>query len=86
MGCRSYGYKLQVVITTPETAMALEAAPGARKHKNALLQVQWDAVVIDEAHKCKNYDSKFTSLLRDEYCYRSCFLLTGTPLQNNIGI
>ena len=31
----------------------------------------------------KNYDSKLTTTLREEYSYRNTLLLTGTPLQNN---
>lgn len=80
---KSAGYKLEVVITTPETALAYDAKDSFRGGRE-LSKIHWDAVIIDEAHKCKNYDSKFTSVLREEYSYRSCLLLTGTPLQNNV--
>lgn len=63
--------------------MALDSKSGFRTSRE-LSKIEWEAVVIDEAHKIKNYDSKFTSLLREEYSYRSSLLLTGTPLQNNI--
>lgn len=81
------GYKLEVVITTPETCMAADNAgnknaPNARI-KRELSKIQWDCIIIDEAHKLKNYDSKMSAVLRDEYSYLNCLLLTGTPLQNN---
>jgi hypothetical protein len=37
------------------------------------------------AHKLKNYDSKLSCTLRNEYTYQNSLLLTGTPLQNNTG-
>merc|ERR1711871_1470529 len=48
-----------------------------------LAQIEWDVLIVDEAHKLKNHNSKFTSTIRDEFSYQSCLLLTGTPLQNN---
>jgi hypothetical protein len=42
-----------------------------------LSKIQWDVIVVDEAHKLKNYDSKLSSALRDEYHYQNCLLLTG---------
>ena len=43
----------------------------------------WGMVVVDEAHRLKNHDSKLTMALRDEYYFDHCVLMTGTPLQNN---
>ena len=43
-----------------------------------LSKIHWDLVIIDEAHKLKNYDSKFTSTMREEYVYEHVVLLTGT--------
>lgn len=78
------GYKLEVVITTPETAAAFDSKTSSRNNRE-LSKIQWNAIVVDEAHKMKNHDSKFNTVIREEYKYHSCLLLTGTPLQNNIG-
>ncbi len=74
------GYKIEVVITTPETCM-LSDSPN--NNKRELSKIYWEMVIVDEAHKLKNHDSKISSALRSEFSYRQCVLLTGTPLQNN---
>ncbi len=74
------GYKIEVVITTPETCVAYDDKSGAKRE---LSRIPWDIIIVDEAHKLKNYDSKLSSTLRDDYTFKSCVLLTGTPLQNN---
>lgn len=76
------GYKVEVVITTPETCIATDEKTNGRA-KRVLSRIGWDVVIVDEAHKLKNYESKLSSTLREEYSYRNCVLLTGTPLQNN---
>ncbi len=73
------GHKLEVVVATPETCMTADNS----KLKKDLAKICWDLIIIDEAHKIKNYDSKLSICLRDEFDYRNCLLLTGTPLQNN---
>ena len=80
----SKGYKMQVVITTPETCMVPDRkSTNGRSLCRELSAIQWDVIVVDEAHKLKNYDSKLSCTLRNEYSYQNCLLLTGTPLQNN---
>jgi SNF2 family DNA or RNA helicase len=74
------GFKLEVVVTTPETCLSYDNKAMTRRE---LSKIRWDFVIIDEAHKIKNYDSKLTSTLRDDYEYESSLLLTGTPLQNS---
>jgi SNF2 family DNA or RNA helicase len=78
------GYKLEVVITTPETLTGNDSRNSSRIVRE-LAKIAWDVVVVDEAHKIKNHDSKFTSVLRDEFTFKACALLTGTPLQNAMG-
>jgi superfamily II DNA or RNA helicase len=71
-----------VVITTPETCTAFDN-PKASRLTRELSKVHWDMLIVDEAHKLKNYSSKLSTTLRDEYSYSNCVLLTGTPLQNS---
>ncbi len=77
------GYKMQVVITTPETCLLSDDSKAGRLRKE-LANVHWDLLVVDEAHKLKNYNSRITATLREEFIYANTLLLTGTPLQNNV--
>ena len=67
-------WMVQVVITTPEMLVADDA--------NELEAVNWEVLVVDEAHRLKNHNSKLAVTLR-----KGCFkfhhkiLLTGTPIQ-----
>merc|ERR1719225_997525 len=45
--------------------------------------VQWEILVVDEAHRLKNNQSKFFKVLAG-YAINYKMLLTGTPLQNNL--
>jgi len=45
--------------------------------------VQWEILVVDEAHRLKNNQSKFFRILAG-YALNYKMLLTGTPLQNNL--
>ena len=45
--------------------------------------VDWDVLVVDEAHRLKSNNSKFFRTLFD-YSIKFKLLLTGTPLQNNL--
>lgn len=50
---------------------------------NELKKISWHYFVIDEAHRIKNEESQFSGHVRElKTDYR--FLLTGTPLQNNL--
>ncbi|PAA78378.1 hypothetical protein BOX15_Mlig006386g1, partial [Macrostomum lignano] len=48
-----------------------------------LNSVEWAALVVDEAHRLKNNQSKFFRVL-SSYDIKYKLLLTGTPLQNNL--
>ena len=75
----NYGSKLECVITSPEAAVALDKAAGpGQRARRELSKIHWDVVVVDEAHKLKNYDSKLSTTLREEFSYGACALLTGT--------
>lgn len=47
-----------------------------------LRSVAWSSVVVDEAHKLKNANSK-SRIIVDSLEYEHLALLTGTPMQNN---
>ena len=48
-----------------------------------LSSVDWSILVVDEAHRLKNNQSKFFKIL-NSYKINHKLLLTGTPLQNNL--
>lgn len=47
--------------------------------------VPWDMVIVDEAHRLKNSKSKLYTTLSEEVTFGNCLLLTGTPIQNDVG-
>lgn len=63
--------KFEVLLTTYETVL----------RDNDLSTIQWECMIIDEAHRLKNSESKLLKVIRS---YQSSFkiLLTGTPIQN----
>ena len=66
-----------MVITTPEMLVTEDFLE--------LTAVQWEVLVVDEAHRLKNHTSKLASNLRHErFHFGSTLLLTGTPIQNNM--
>lgn len=66
-----------VVICTPEMLVAEDA--------NELAALPWEVLVVDEAHRLKNHNSKLAMTLRkDLFSFRHKILLTGTPIQNDM--
>ncbi|MUV39655.1 putative ATP-dependent helicase YqhH [Lentibacillus sp. JNUCC-1] len=52
-------------------------------HREQILDIEYDFVLIDEAHKLKNHQTKnytFARSIRKKYC----LLLTATPVQNKL--
>ncbi|KAK1326425.1 CHD3-type chromatin-remodeling factor PICKLE [Acorus calamus] len=68
-------YKFNVLLTTYE--MILADSPHLRG-------VPWEVLIVDEGHRLKNSSSKLFTLL-NTFSFQHRVLLTGTPLQNNIG-
>ena len=67
----------QVVITTPECLTSDDYSE--------LQAVDWEVLVVDEAHRLKNHASKLAVNLRnDNFQFANILLLTGTPIQNNM--
>ena len=66
-----------VVICTPEMLTAEDS--------NELAAVNWEVLVVDEAHRLKNHNSKLATTLRKNlFSFNHKVLLTGTPIQNDM--
>jgi SNF2 family DNA or RNA helicase len=47
-----------------------------------LANVEWEVLVVDEAHRLKNHNSRLATNLRDRrFNFAHTLLLTGTPIQ-----
>uniref|UniRef100_A0A8B9TFN5 DNA helicase n=1 Tax=Anas platyrhynchos TaxID=8839 RepID=A0A8B9TFN5_ANAPL len=66
--------KFHVLLTSYELITIDQAALGS---------IRWACLVVDEAHRLKNNQSKFFRVLNG-YKIEHKLLLTGTPLQNNL--
>lgn len=54
-----------------------------KPHRDNILKLDFDMVIVDEAHKLKNHKTlnyQFVRSLKKKYC----LLLTATPIQNNL--
>lgn len=51
--------------------------------QSIIKKIQWECLIVDEAHRLKNNDSKFFKVC-SQFSSKHIILLTGTPLQNNI--
>lgn len=72
---RSTSYKFNVLLTTYEMILV---------DCTYLRGIPWEVLVVDEGHRLKNAGSKLFSML-NTFSFQHRVLLTGTPLQNNIG-
>jgi chromodomain-helicase-DNA-binding protein 4 len=72
---KSLAYKFHVILTTYEMVLV---------DSNHLRGVPWEVLVVDEGHRLKNSSSKLFGML-NTFSFQHRVLLTGTPLQNNIG-
>ncbi|CAI4211781.1 unnamed protein product [Parascedosporium putredinis] len=68
--------KFQVLLTTYEYII---------KDRPILSKIKWFHMIIDEGHRMKNTQSKLTATIQGYYHTRFRLILTGTPLQNNLG-
>ena len=73
--------KFQVLITTYDDLV---------RDYEELAEVPWRCVIVDEAHRLRNVNSKLLECMRSvvtkgqvSYGYQHRVLMTGTPLQNN---
>ena len=63
-----------IILTTFECSM---------KEKAALSSINYEYLIIDEAHRLKNDQAKFSMVVR-KFNSKHRLLLTGTPFQNNL--
>ncbi|CAD8047864.1 unnamed protein product [Paramecium primaurelia] len=66
--------KFNVLITSYDIAIIDQAI---------IKKINWECLIIDEAHRLKNNDSKFFKVC-SQFSSQHIILLTGTPLQNNL--
>ncbi|USD81405.1 DEAD/DEAH box helicase [Bacillus safensis] len=66
-----------VVVSSIDTAKR-------QPHRDTILSIAYDMVIIDEAHKLKNNKTKNYEFVRN-LNKKFCLLLTATPIQNRIG-
>lgn len=66
--------RFQIFLTTYETLLSL---------CDRINHLRWAVIVLDEAHKIRNRESK-TRLIFDSFNAEFKILLTGTPIQNNL--
>lgn len=76
LGQRLKNETFNVVLTTYDYIM---------RDKSVLNKIQWQYIVVDEGHRMKNSRSKFALTLGQQYHSANRLLLTGTPLQNDLG-
>ena len=68
--------RFQVLLTTYEYII---------KDRPILSKIKWFHMIIDEGHRMKNANSKLSATISNYYNTRFRLILTGTPLQNNLG-
>jgi len=64
-----------VVLTTYETVA---------NSVDELLKYQWDLVVLDEAQRVKNINSKTRKIIKENFANSTIIAATGTPYENNL--
>lgn len=72
---KTSAFKFNVLLTTYEMVLC---------DSSYLRGVPWEVLVVDEGHRLKNSSSKLFGLL-NTFSFQHRVLLTGTPLQNNLG-
>ncbi|OAA55077.1 rsc complex subunit [Niveomyces insectorum RCEF 264] len=68
--------RFQVLLTTYEYVI---------KDRPLLSKIKWFHMIVDEGHRMKNSNSKLSATISQYYHTRFRIILTGTPLQNNLG-
>ncbi|XP_075166422.1 chromatin-remodeling complex ATPase chain Iswi-like [Haematobia irritans] len=71
------------VFSTGEWDVCVTSYEMCLVEKQVIKRIDWEYMVVDEAHRLKNEKSKFAMYVR-EFRSKHRLLLTGTPLQNNL--
>nr|CAH8863454.1 unnamed protein product [Trichobilharzia regenti] len=71
----NYNKSVKVILTTYELCINDEAF---------FSNIYWNYVIIDEGHRLKNCNTQLYAMLTST-CLGTRFILTGTPVQNNLG-
>ena len=55
------------------------------RDRGVLAKLHWSYIIVDEGHRMKNRESRLAEVLAASYRSKHRLLLTGTPIQNNMG-
>ena len=88
-GCDHYSRNARRVSAVPESFMKQFSSllhsvfsPAVCDDFKELAAIEWEILVVDEAHRLKNHNSKLARNLRDQsFEFKHSLLLTGTPIQ-----
>lgn len=69
--------------TVGDSCITLTTYEMCNIEKSTLRKVEWNYIIIDEAHRIKNEQSTLSTLVRT-FPSQHRLLVTGTPLQNNL--
>jgi SNF2 family DNA or RNA helicase len=69
--------------TQNNLVLASHSLAKSRKHFDAVTECLWDLVIVDEAHHCKNRNTRHWQVV-NQLKRRHLFLLTATPVQNDL--
>ncbi len=69
--------------TTHDRVLVSTSFARTGRRPEAIASAQWDLVIVDEAHHCRNRTTKLWKLV-NSLQRRHMFLLTATPVQNNL--
>jgi DNA excision repair protein ERCC-6 len=71
------------LVHSPFGLVILVTYEGLRNYRQALLQVPWASVCLDEGQKVRNPEAETTAVAKMLPCEHR-LLLSGTPIQNNL--
>lgn len=75
--------EFDVVITTYDIVRRCLSAKAEEKQENALMQIKWNRIILDEAHQIKNFKSQ-SSEAACKLEAKTRWAMSGTPVQNNL--
>lgn len=84
-GIKEQAYEvIQKKLMTNKFDILVTSYEGISKYSNFLRTINFRILVVDEATKMKNNESRFSKIIR-KIQKKNTVLLTGTPLMNNLG-